>query len=302
MAGLSEPRILIFGTGALATLFAARLGQSGVQVMMTGRWAAALEVIATHGVVLYPPDSPRVQTHPQVARDPQEGRGIPWVILLRKAWQTAESAEQLRHILPPDGLVLSLQNGLGNRETLTQALGEARVAAGVTTIPAALRSPGIVQQTGHGEILLGEHPRLAPLADVLRQAGFEVRLYADLRSVQWGKLVMNAAINPLGALLRLPNGELLRDPAARRMLHALTREAAAVAASLNITLPYPDPLAAVEQVIRRTAVNENSMLQDLRRGAPGELEAITGAILRIAKEQGVEVPVTQQVYAKLKSG
>ncbi|GAB4527705.1 MAG: 2-dehydropantoate 2-reductase [Anaerolineales bacterium] len=299
MAGIPDERILICGTGALASLFAVRLGQAGVQVTMTGRWAAALDVIAAQGVTLHPPDSPPIQTRPQVARQPQAARGIPWALVLRKSWQTAETASWLAACLPPEGLALSLQNGLGNLETLQAALGESRAAAGVTTLPAALTAPGVVRQTGQGDILLGAHPRLSPLADLLRRAGFTVHVHADLRGVQWGKLVVNAAINPLGALLGLPNGALLQDPEARRTLHALAREAAAVAAAQGIRLPYPDPLAAVEAVARRTAGNENSMLQDLRRGAPTELEAITGAVLRIAKKHGLEIPVTVRVYRAL---
>ncbi len=299
MAGISGERILICGTGALATLFAARLGQAGARVTMTGKWAEALEVIAARGVTLHPPDSPPVQTRPRVARQPEEACGIPWALVLRKSWQTAESARFLAHCLPVDGLALSLQNGLGNLEILQATLGARRAAGGVTTLPAMLRSPGVVRQTGEGAILLGAHPRLSPLADLLRRAGFTVQVHADLRGVQWGKLVVNAAINPLGALLGVPNGALLEDPEARRTLYALAREAAAAAAAEGIRLPYPDPVETVETVVRRTAANENSTLQDLRRGAPTELEAITGAILRIAKKHNLETPVTARVYRDL---
>ncbi len=301
MAGISGEHLLIAGSGALATLFAARLGQAGVQVTLLGTWPAALEAVSARGVCLRLPGGARVRTRPRVARRPESARGIPWALVLRKSWQTAETARQLAACLPPDGLALSLQNGLGNLETLSTALGAPRAAAGVTTIPARLEAPGAAHQTGEGEILLGAHPRIGPLAALLRRAGFRVHVHADLRSVQWGKLVVNAAINPLGALLGLPNGALLEDPQARRTLRALAREAAAVAAALGVSLPYPDPVAAAERVARRTAANENSMLQDLRRGAPTELEAISGAVLRAAAELGLETPVTRRVYAGLRA-
>ncbi len=301
MAGIFGEHLLIVGSGALATLFAARLGQAGVQVTLLGTWPAALDAFSAHGARLRLPDGALARARPRVARQPEAARGLSWALVLRKSWQTAETARQLAACLPPDGLALSLQNGLGNLETLAAALGAPRAAAGATTIPACLEAPGAARQTGEGEILLGAHPRLGPLTALLRRAGFRVRVHSDLRSVQWGKLVANAAINPLGALLGLPNGALLEDPQTRRALRALAREAAAAAAALGIALPYPDPADAAERVARRTAANENSMLQDLRRGAPTELEAITGAVLRIANEFGLETPVTRRVYAELRA-
>jgi hypothetical protein len=88
----------------------------------------------------------------------------------------------------------------------------------------------------------------------------------------WGKLVINAAINPLTALLGVPNGELLARPAARALMADLACEAAAVAAAQGIRLPYPDPVAAAEGVAQRTAANRSSMLQDVQRGAPTEID------------------------------
>ncbi|MGW8250924.1 MAG: ketopantoate reductase family protein, partial [Anaerolineales bacterium] len=108
---------------------------------------------------------------------------------------------------------------------------------------------------------------------------FAVEDATDPDVLLWGKLVINAAINPLTALLQVPNGELLERPTARSLMVSLAREAAAVAAAQKLRLPYDDPITAVEETATRTAANRSSMLQDVQRGMPTEIDAICGAIV-----------------------
>jgi 2-dehydropantoate 2-reductase len=293
--------LLIVGTGALASLFAARLAAAGLAVKMLGTWPEGLRALRAGGVRLVEPDGREIQARVQVAEDPSACRGTRFALVLVKSWQTARAARQLRACLAEDGLALTLQNGLGNREALAQALGAARVALGVTTTGASLLNPGWVRLAGNGAITLGEHPRLGPLAVLLGAAGFTVETVADTSSLLWGKLVVNAAINPLTALLDAPNGELLARPAGRALLAAVANEAAAVAAALGVRLPYPDPVAAVEDVARRTGANFSSMLRDVQRGAPTEIDAINGAIVQAGERAGVPVPLNRALWLLIKS-
>ena len=138
---------------------------------------------------------------------------------------------------------------------------------------------------------LENHPRLSPLESMVRAAGFEVQVVENAQSLVWGKLVINAAINPLTALLRVPNGELLQLPAARLLMADLAKEAAAVAKAQGVSLPFDDPAEAAENVARRTAANHSSMLQDVLREAPTEINAICGAIVSRGEEMGLSTPV-----------
>jgi 2-dehydropantoate 2-reductase len=135
----------------------------------------------------------------------------------------------------------------------------------------------------------------------LEQADFTVATVADLEALVWGKLAINAAINPLTALLRMPNGELLSSPTTRDLMGRAAREVAAVAAARGITLPYPDPAAAAEDVATRTATNSSSMLQDVRRGALTEIDAICGAVVAAGAEVGVRTPINQILWQLVKS-
>jgi 2-dehydropantoate 2-reductase len=288
--------ILIVGTGALATLFAARLAASGAQVTMLGTWQNGLDSLRTTGARWITSEG-REQSFPVTATgNPDECTGARYALILVKAWQTERAAAQLARCLAEDGLALTLQNGLGNREILAQALGADRVAIGATTTGATLLGPGLVRSGGEGSISLEAHPRLIPLADRLKQSGFDVQIVPEARAIVWGKLVINAAINPLTAILRVPNGALLERPAARIVMGRLALEAAAVAGAQGINLPFADPVSAAEDVARRTAQNRSSMLQDVKRGAPTEIDAICGAIVRAGEQKGLAAPVNWAMW------
>jgi len=292
--------LLILGTGALATLFAARLAQAGVKVSMLGSWPEGMQALKTHGASLLLPDGNRISQTVHIWEGQPPGK-VKQVLVLVKSWQTVRAAQQLGPILDTDGLVLTLQNGLGNREILVQALGETRVAQGVTTSGGTLLEPGLVRLGGEGAVSLEDHPHIAPMAEMLKQAGFEVHLVNQVESLVWGKLVVNSAINPLSAILRLPNGALLENPSRRLLLGEVAQETARVAQAKGINLPFDDPRLAAETVAQRTASNRSSMLQDVLRGAPTEIESISGAIHRLGQELSVSTPYNTSLYWLVKS-
>ncbi len=292
---MPEP-VLIVGTGALASLFAARLAAIGAPITMLGTWAEGLAALRQHGVMLVQADGRQIAYPVTAVSDPKECKGAKHVLVLVKSWQTERAARQLAECLSKDGAALTLQNGLGNREALAAALGEKRVALGVTTTGATLLSSGRVRAGGEGIISIGEHPRVGPLVELLKAAGFKVEVHANVDALIWGKLVINAAINPLTAILQVPNGKLLKRSPARELMAELAREVAAVAGAQGIKLAYADPVAAAEGVAERTAENNSSMLQDVLRGAPTEIDAICGAVSRIGEKYGIDTPVNRTFW------
>jgi len=280
----------------MATLFAGRLAGAGCAISMLGTWDVGLHALRDKGARLVD-ERGHEQAWPVLAiRDPAECRDVKQAIVLEKSWQTPRAAQQLSQCLSPDGLALTLQNGLGNYEVLAQTLGEERVALGTTTGGATLLGPGLVRASGEGEISVQEHARSGPLSTALHAAGFNVNVVLDANALIWGKLVINSAINPLTALLGVPNGELLRRPAARSLLRELAEETATVARAENIELGFRDAGGMVEDVARRTAGNYSSMLQDVRRGAPTEIDAICGAVSRAGKRHGIPTPLNSMCW------
>jgi 2-dehydropantoate 2-reductase len=283
--------ILIVGTGALATFFAARLVQEGHQITMLGTWKAGLDALRTSGARLVDSDGNEHQFEVRAIDNSLDCKGVKYALVLVKAWQTERVAGQLEDCLANDGLAVTLQNGLGNRETLAQSLGVNRVILGVTTTGATLLGPGLVREGGEGVISIERHQALGPIEAALKSAKFNVEVVEDAQSLIWGKLVINAAINPLTALLRIPNGELLARPSARELMRALASEAAQVAEAEQVHLPFADPILAAEEVAIKTAANHSSMLQDVLRGAPTEIDAICGAVVKTGQKYNIMTPV-----------
>jgi 2-dehydropantoate 2-reductase len=209
----------------------------------------------------------------------------------------------LETCLAGGGVAVTLQNGLGNLEKLAARLGERRASLGVTTSGATLLGPGRIRAGGDGVTHLAGREDLAPLAELLGRAGFVVQASDDVEGMAWGKAVINAAINPVAALLRIPNGELLSPDRAGawEISREAASEAAAVAAARGVRLPFADAPGQVAEVLRRTATNRSSMLQDVERGRPTEVDAINGAIVAEGERLGVPTPVNRLLWNLVRS-
>ena len=293
---MNNQSILIIGTGAMATLFASRLTSAGVTVSMLGAWPEGLSALRENGARLIDANGLEQKFRAHVTNDPREVRGAKFALVLVKSWQTERAAQQLTQCLADDGLAITIQNGLGNREILAAYLGESRVALGTTTSGATLLGPGLVKAGGEGKISIEAHPALGPVEEAFKSAKFDVEIVKDAKSLVWGKLVINSAINPLTALLRIPNGELLNRPTARGLMRALAEETACVARAEKVKLPFENSAEVVEDVARKTATNQSSMLQDVLRGAPTEIDAICGAISRAGKKHQIATPINDACW------
>jgi 2-dehydropantoate 2-reductase len=219
-------------------------------------------------------------------------------LILVKSHKTPGAAALARRVTQPQGLALTLQNGLGNLEIIEEAMGPARSALGVTSQGAAVVAPGLLLAGGPGPTCLAARPTTIPLDDIValfRQAGMETSLLDDVDAVVWGKLAVNAAINPLTALLETPNGFLAQHDAARRLLRLAALEAVAVAQAQGIAVGEEAADRALT-VARSTATNRSSMLQDVERGEPTEIDAISGQIVTIGRQLGIDAPVNETLW------
>ncbi len=278
----------------MAGLFGGRLA-SHAEVTLLGSWTEGLDAVREHGIRLQE-NGVVTKFEVKATDDPSECEGAQSALVLVKSWQTEMAAKMLGACLAADGVALTLQNGLGNIEVLEAAIGPERAALGVTTTGATLLAPGTVRGGGSGPTYVAPHPRLELLVELLETSGFEVHTASDLMSLLWGKLVVNTGINALTALLEVRNGELLEIPDARSLMNAAALETAQVAEAQGIKLPYDDPSQEVEGVARRTAENDSSMLQDIRKGAPTEVDAINGAVVREGERLGVQTPVNRSLW------
>jgi len=293
--GEAAMRIGIIGTGAMGCLFAARLAPLA-DVTVLGTWQEGVRTLQTFGVRLRE-NGQEIMAPVRARSNPEEVEPVDLALVLVKGSHTERAARWAQRILLPEGIALTLQNGLGNLEIIAGEVGAARAALGVSLQGATLFGPGHVRHAGCGLTTIAASPenraRLEEVASLFTRAGIETCLTHDVRALLWGKLTVNTAINALTAILCVPNGWLTENADARAVMEQAARETAAVATALGIVLPFDDPAAQAVLVAQATATNNSSTLQDVLRGAPNELSMINGAVVREAERLGMRAPVNE---------
>jgi 2-dehydropantoate 2-reductase len=289
------PRVLVLGTGALASLVGGRLAHARVaSVTLQGSWHAALEAIARDGLAV-DDDGQHFTVAVGVCHNDQTPPPADIVLVLVKSLRTEVVAHTAARASAPAGIVVTLQNGLGNAELLERAA-PGRVARGATTSAALLLAPGVVRGSV-GDTWLDN--RGAPLARLFEAASMPVHTDIDVDTLLWRKLVATCAILPLTALHGVANGALAERPELRAVLCGVAREVAAVAQARGIVLPA-DAAALALDVASRTATNRSSMLRDLERGAPTEIDALCGAVAQEGMRLGVATPLNLQLWREVR--
>lgn len=210
-------------------------------------------------------------------------------IVATKSQGTAWAADAAKRVLSTSGTVITIQNGLGHRERLATVLGDDRVAVGVIYVGAALDG-GELRTTGPGRVELGRAPHVDELASALRAGGMAATVVDDPWPAVWRKLVGNAAVNPVSALVGVTNGELLQHLASR-IVDAAAREAARVASAEGVAISDDEALTLWRAMAEATAANRSSMLQDVRNGRPTEVDWINGEVARRGRQHHVPTPV-----------
>ncbi|HLZ47048.1 MAG TPA: 2-dehydropantoate 2-reductase [Candidatus Limnocylindria bacterium] len=210
-------------------------------------------------------------------------------IVTTKSQGTAWAAETAKRVLTKRGTVITIQNGLGHRERLATVLGDDRVAVGVIYVGAALTGDEL-RTTGPGRVELGRAPYVDELAAALEAGGMAATVVDDPWPAVWRKLVGNAAVNPVSALVGVTNGELLQHLASR-IVDAAAREAARVASAEGVPISDDEALTLWRSMAELTAANRSSMLQDVRNGRPTEIDWINGEVARRGRRHNVPTPV-----------
>ena len=304
-------KLLVVGAGAVGSVLAARLSAAGYSVELTARPEHAAAIRA-HGLRI---EGTSEGTFHPVALDALADAATPDAIVLTvKTFDLSAAASEVGARFGGGIPILLPQNGLFVERTVDRALrrttGEdptPRLVRAVNSIPATLVAPGVVRQAGTPEMVLRDPSAGGPAAtatavfrDALERSGIPLRLVRDLDRELWRKALVNAAINPVTALHRVTNGRLLESPY-RDEAVALLREAQRAAAAAGYPFSDAEADRDFDRVVRATAENRSSMLQDRDRGRPTEIEAISGEILGVASAHGLDLPLTRSVVERLRA-
>ena len=302
-------RIEVVGGGSLGLLLAARLAPH-CRLQLRVRTESQAAGINRQGVALTAgADGREKRTRLPVfatAGNEERDTALPfepdWLLLtLKQKDITSRFVRELAGRMLPDTRLLCFQNGLGHAEKLAEAVPAERIWLAVTTEGAKREAPDAVRHTGAGISRIGkastawaadDDAAFARLSPVLDRAGLRHERRRDIRPAVWEKLIVNAVINPLTAVMRVTNGELLENKARLGLMKDLFEEARSAALAHGV--PLADTLwDDVVQVCKATAANRSSMLQDVESGRETEMAWISGAILEKAKEKSLKLPATE---------
>ncbi len=305
MNEIQSPTYLVYGAGAIGSVLGGFLHNINRHVTLAGRGAhframqqEGLRITGIWGEHLVPPAEIRTLADPR-----NETERFSTILLSVKSKHTEKAAQEAAPLLAEDGIMVSIQNGLGNWETIARFVGEERTVGARVIFGAEIPRPGLAKVTVNADdVLLGEpfcpvnRKLLQTLNDDLQLSGIPARLVSkeEIWSALWGKVLYNCSLNPLGAILEVPYGRLGESEDTREIIREVIEEIYSVGRALKVTMPFPVDedyyRYLLEVQLPPTRDHRASMLQDILAKRRTEIEALNGAISRLGRENGISTP------------
>lgn len=312
-------RVMIVGAGSLGLLFAAKLSAFCEHMTVIARTSEQAAELARQEIELVGTKGSQFTAHHGVIEFGyyiEEAKTanaslthFDYIFLMVKQPAITQGLiDYLKMQLSKDTYLVCFQNGIGHEARLGEALGWDQLLLAVTTEGARREGPVTVIHTGHGVTCIGPSVKTADfdnskhilLAQLFEKAGFQMIMSKNMDVRIWSKLIINAVINPLTAILRVKNGELLNSPWSRSLMYDLYQEARTLAIAKGVQLP--DELwDTILGVCEATSLNHSSMLQDVEASRGTEIDHINGSLVKLAKELNLELPIHQTVYQLVKA-
>ena len=290
-------KITVIGPGAIGTLLAALLSNTDIKISLLVK-PKHKELLRDRNIVLANFEGKRLEKKIGIIT---KLNNPDWIILAVKSYDVDDLLEPLKNSSAP---ILCCQNGIKTYRQLTKKIGKDRIAYMVTGMGSSKIETGKAEFRGSGFTFVGEasgmaSPRLIALSELIRTSGITCEVVDDILSYVWLKTIINSSINPVAAYAKVINGDLER-PEFNKIVHEICTESTRISAKIGISLPL-EPWSEIEKIIRNTAENKCSMLQDLENGRQTEIDAINGEIARIADSNGLDATYNKEFIEKIKS-
>ncbi|HEX6094847.1 MAG TPA: 2-dehydropantoate 2-reductase [Thermoanaerobaculia bacterium] len=297
-------KIAVIGAGGVGGYFGGRLAHADIDTTFIVR-GVTLEALRTKGLRVDSIAGDFVVEHPNATDDPRNVGAVDAVLLAVKAWQIAEAAESAKPMIGPNTIVVPLENGIDAPEIIASIVGREHTAGGLCAIVSYIVAPGHIRHAASepivmfGELDNARTERVTSLRQAFAKAGINAQVPEDIHRSMWTKFLFIATMSGIGALTRVPIGVWRAMPEVRAIVSESLREVAALATARGIDLGGD----AIEKTWQRydalAPASTSSLQRDVVDGKPSELDAQLGAIVRLATESGVPVPVTAMIYHAL---
>ena len=299
-------KIAIVGAGAMGSIYAALMGDSGHEVWAIDPWADHVAAIKANGLRVEGASGDRT-VRVNATSDASEVGACDLVVIATKAMHIDAAAASAGALIGEETALVTIQNGLGSADRVAQALGDTPVIIGVAGgFGASMKGPGHAHHNGMELIRLGNRdgtvtPALTRVADVWEQAGFKVRTFDDIAQLMWEKLICNVCFSASTALTEWTISQVMADEDTWRMASGCAAEAYAVAHAKNITLDFDDPVAHARDFGSKIPGAYSSLALDLMAGRASEIDAINGAIPPAGAEVGIAAPYNEVVSSLVRA-
>ncbi|KAF5037053.1 2-dehydropantoate 2-reductase [anaerobic digester metagenome] len=296
-------KIAIIGAGAMGCLYGGKLSTvPGNQVFLLDIWKEHVNAINNDGLYMEENGELLCYNNLIAATDAAVVGIVDLAIIFVKSTLTEQAVEANKAVFGANTMAITLQNGIGNIESIGSLIGAEKVMAGTTAHGATMLKPGKIRHAGVGKTMIGElsgvrSKRINEIAEIFSAAGLEVEVSENVLGLVWDKLLVNVGINALTGITKLTNGELLAHPEIEGILEEAVKEGIAVANAKGIILGFTDPVEHTKEVCKATAANKSSMLQDVLNHKPTEIDMINGAVVREGKSASIATPVNQVLCA-----
>lgn len=309
-------KILVLGAGSIGSVFGGFLAKSGHEVILFGRDHCITPI--NHGGLHiegiwgehHITNIRGYSNLNKIARC--EGKTFDLTLLTVKSYDTRNVLEHYLHTFGKSILTVSLQNGLGNLEIIAELLGAEKAIGGRVIFGAELLAPAHVRVTVYADkVVLGSLKDGVPSAKVKEisalfdASGIPTTFTEEIETCIWGKVLYNAALNPLSCLLEVNYGKLLENKQAKTIMEDIVKELFAVLQKKNIGVTWIDAdeysTHLFNQLIPPTRDHFSSMLQDIRKGKQTEIDALNGKVVTLGEELGFDLPLNRTLTALVKA-
>lgn len=296
-------KIAIVGAGAMGSVYAGLMAEAGHEVWAVDTWREHVEAIVHDGLRLEGASGDRVVQGINATTDVAEAGTCDLYVLATKAAGVGPAARAIAPLLAPDSVVVTIQNGLGAGERIASHMDAGRVLLGVADgFGASMRGPGHAHHNAMSLIRLGEmqggmSDRLQQVTALWAEAGFNVKAYADIDQLIWGKFICNATFSGPCTVFDCTLGELMADSDAWGVAQGCAREVFALGQAKNIAFDFDDPIAYVTAFGNKMPAARPSMLLDHHARRRSEIDAINGMAVELGRELGIPTPYNEVLTA-----
>ena len=297
-------KIAVIGAGAMGSLFGGLLAEFGADVWLLDIWAEHVKAVNENGLNIEREGKFR-SVSVKATTDPNRIGISDLVIIFVKSTNTSQAAKTAKFLMDDSSLILTLQNGMGNADTIAEVIEPTRIIAGTTSYGATMLGPGSICHAGIGPTTIGMwadggKDKALYIAKFLTEAGIKTEAVDDIQSVIWNKLLVNVGINAITALTGIKNGQLLDLSTTQDISRAAVEEAMELARVQGVMI-REDSVEHVFEIAKATSPNRSSMGQDVDNKRLTEIEAINGFVVREASKIGLKVPVNKTLTALIET-